>query len=104
MDIHINVVNQRLKTMANIKSVVARSNKYICFVFHLSDDWEGLTTTVKSIQNGSEYVVNIDEGNTVYLPNEIIAGDFIIGIRGVGDGKIATTSPITMHAYNPGKE
>ena len=104
MDIHVNVINQRLKISRNIKSVVAGSNKFVRFVFHLSDDWNGLTTIVKFIQNGSEFTTDLDEGNAVYLPNEIIAGDFTIGIRGIDSDRIATTSPITMHAYSPGKE
>ena len=42
MDIHIGIVNQRLKLRTNVKSIATDNRKFIRFVFDLPNDWDGL--------------------------------------------------------------
>ena len=104
MDIHIGIVNQRLKLRTNVKSIATDNRKFIRFVFDLPNDWEGLEVEAQFSQDDSKYKYTLDSKNSVYFPSEITEGEFSLGIRGTGNDVIATTSPITMYACDPSKE
>lgn len=97
MDIIVNVINQRLIVQSNHKTLVEGSNNFIRFVFNFSDDWNGMTKVALFGQDISTYAKPLDNENTVYLPSEIVRGDFALTVNGTLDEKVATTSVLYMH-------
>lgn len=96
MNILINVVNQRLKVVKNISNLISGTQKFICFKFILDSGWDGLTIFAQFIQNGKAYNDFLDKNNCVYLPPEIVAGEFKLLLYGSGSNVIATTNYLTL--------
>lgn len=91
----VRVVNQKLKTTSNIKSLVSGSQEFVQFKFSLDSAWDNLIVFAQFIQDGNAYNSYLDENNCVYLPSEIVAGTFDLLLYGTGDNVIATTNYLT---------
>lgn len=96
MDITVNVVNQRLKISTNLKNYVEGTQKFIRFIFNLSNEWDNLLTFAQFSQNGESYNVYLDSENSVYMPPEIVAGTCTMMLYGTGADVIGTTEPIAL--------
>ena len=97
MNILINVVNQKLKVVKNISNLISGTQKFIRFKFILDSGWDGLTIFAQFIQNGKAYNDFLDKNNCVYLPPEIVAGEFKLLLYGSGSNVIATTNYLTLN-------
>lgn len=95
MTILVRVVNQKLKTTSNLKSLVSGSQEFVRFKFSLDSEWDDLIVFAQFIQDGTAYNQYLDENNCVYLPSEIVAGTFDLLIYGTGGDVIATTNYLT---------
>lgn len=91
MDILINVVNQRLRLITNVRDIVAGTENFVRFVFQLGGGWEGLTIVARFTQNGTVYEQTLDSNNAVYLPSQIVAGECSLMLTGTSSNKTAVT-------------
>lgn len=98
MDVYVDVVGQKLKIATNQKRFVAGTQNFIRFVFGLSGDWIGLTSFAQFKQNGNPYNRTLNSANAVYLPTDIVAGEFTLALQGEGSGKVAKTFEIRLLA------
>lgn len=98
MDVYVDVVGQKLKIATNQKRFVTGTQNFIRFVFGLSGDWIGLTSFAQFKQNGTPYSQALDSQNAVYLPPDIVAGEFTLALQGEASGKIAKTFEIKLLA------
>lgn len=92
MTILVRVVNQKLKTTSNLKSLVSGSQEFVQFKFVLDSDWDDLTVFAQFIQDENAYNQYLDSDNCAYLPSEIVDGTVKILLYGTGDDVIATTN------------
>ena len=98
MDILINVLHQKLKVQANYKTVVEGSNNFVRFVFNFSDDWDDMAKVALFNQDAVTYAKPFSNDDSVYLPSEIVSGDFALTVQGTRGETIATTNVLSMHA------
>ena len=96
MDILVNVVNQKLKIITHLTTLVAGTQKFLRFVFNLGSDWDGLTVFAQFVQDGVAYNQLLDSENSAYLPSEIGAGTVTMMLYGSGGNTIATTNYLTL--------
>ena len=96
MDILVSVVNQKLRVATNLKSLVAGTQKFVRFVFDLTDDWNDLLVFAQFRQNGVPYNQYLDGNKSVYLPSEIGAGTCTLMLYGTNDEVIGTTNYLTL--------
>lgn len=96
MNISIQVRGQNLIGPKNLTStMVEGSQEFIYFTFDLDVDWQGLTIFAQFIQNQKGYNVYLDNNNTVAVPPEIVNGEFMLVIYGIGlQSKIATSTAL----------
>lgn len=96
MDILVNVANQTIKLVTNLHSLVEGTQKFVRFVFDLSDEWDDLTVFAQFTQNGESYNQFLDNNNCVFLPAEIVAGECTMMLYGSGETVIGTTNYLTL--------
>lgn len=97
MDVHVAVDGQRMTFIDSGYRFAPQSQKFIKFVFDLSDDWNDLTIFAQFKQGNNAYNSYLDSSNCVYLPNEIAAGDCCMMLYGTGNGAvIGTTNGIRL--------
>jgi len=96
MDIHVNVIGQKLRLVRNYKNFIDGSNRFIKFIFDLDSGWDGLMSYAQFTQDGNSYNVYLDEENSVFMPPEIKVGKCTMTLSGTGDGVIATTDFVTL--------
>lgn len=96
MEIHIDVIGQKLKIATNLKNFVSGSQKFVKFIFNLGSDWDGLTVFAQFQQGESSYNDFLDENNSVYLPSEIVEGVCTLTVYGAGNDVKATTNYLTL--------
>lgn len=98
MDILVNVLHQKLKVQTNYKTVVEGTNNFIRFVFNFSDDWDDMAKVALFNQDTVTYAKPLSSDDSVYLPSEIVSGDFALTVQGTRDTTVATTNVLSMHA------
>jgi hypothetical protein len=76
--------------------MVSDSQQFVRFKFILGEEWSHLTVFAQFLQNGIGYNQYLDQNNCVYLPNEIVAGEFKLTLYGSGGDVIATTNHLTF--------
>ena len=96
MDIQVDVVNQKLKIVTNLKDLVAGTENFIRFVFDLSDEWDDMSSFVQFVQNGIPYNVSLDAHNCAFLPKEIEPGKCTMVLAGNSENKMAVTNYLTL--------
>jgi mRNA deadenylase 3'-5' endonuclease subunit Ccr4 len=96
MKISVNVIGQRMKLATNIKCLVSGSKQFIKFIFNMDSNWDNLLTYAQFRQNDVVYNRYLDKDNSVYLPNEIIAGTCELVLCGTHNGIRATTNCLTL--------
>lgn len=96
MDVLVNVTNQKIRLVTNVKSFVEGTQNFIRFVFALTDEWDGLTAFAQFSQNGNIYNQYLDEDKSCYLPAEIVAGKCSMMLYATGEETIATTNHLTF--------
>lgn len=96
MNILVNVVNQKLKIVKNINTLISGTQEFIRFKFLLDNDWDDLTIFAQFIQNGTPYNKYLESDRTVCLPAEIEPGKFHLLLYGTGGDVIATTNYLTI--------
>lgn len=97
MDVHVAVDGQRMTFHDSGYRFAPQSQKFIKFVFDLSDDWSGLTTFAQFRQGDNTYNSYLDSNNCVYLPHEITGGECYMMLYGTGSSSvIGTTNYIKM--------
>jgi len=96
MDIHVGVIQQKLKIPTNQRKVANGSHSFVRFVFYTDDNWRHLTKHAVFAQNEASYDIVLDENNSVYMPDGITNGVFTIALLGLGDNITATTNHINM--------
>ena len=98
MDVHVIVDGQRMAFRDGSYRFAPRSQRFVKFIFDLSDDWSGLTIFAQWIQCGNAYNAYLDSNGCVYLPHEIVNGTCLMMLYGTGSGGvIGTTSPIKLN-------
>lgn len=93
MDIKISLTGQQL-SFENTFTVVSGSQKFIRFVFDLSEDWTDLLSFVQFGQDEQYYNVYLDDEKSAYLPAEITEGTCSMTLMGTHDEVIATTNTL----------
>lgn len=96
MDILVNVTNQQLRIVTNLKNIVAGTQEFIRFVYNFADDWNDLTIFAQFTQNDVSYNQFLDNDNTAYLPSEIDEGTVTMKLYGSGGDVIAVTDAVTL--------
>ena len=96
MDVHVNVINQKLRLATNIKSFVSGSQNFIRFYFELSEEWDNLSPFVQFCQDDIAYNVYLDDENSVYLPPEITEGKCTMALYGNYGEVRATTECVSF--------
>ena len=96
MDILVNVTNQKIRLITNVKSFIDGTQNFIRFVFALTDEWDGLTAFAQFVQNGTAYNQYLDSNKSCYLPSEIRAGTCTMMLYATGSETIATTNMLTF--------
>ena len=96
MDIFVNVANQKLRISTYDRNLVDGTQKFVRFIFDLSDDWDGLLTFAQFRQGENAYNQYLDENNCVYLPTEIKAGTCTLMLYGSSNPIIGTTNYLTL--------
>ena len=96
MDILVNVSNQKLKAVTNLRSVVSGTQEFIRFIFNTNGDWDDLTTFAQFRQGDNAYNQYLDEEKAAYLPAEIQPGTCTIMLYGSGNRTIATTNSLDI--------
>lgn len=96
MDIKVNVENQKLHVLGNLRRIISGSEQFIRFVFELPDDWLSINPNAQFIQDGTPYDVPLDEDNAAFLPNEITTGKFHMLLWGQSGNVIGVSNHITM--------
>ena len=90
MNIPVYVVNQKMKITMNYKTLVSGTNGFINFVFHVSNDWDGLGLVAQFKQGKSVIKKALDSNNSVSLPSEITSGICNLTLYGTNSsGEIA---------------
>lgn len=92
MEIPIKVSAQKMRLPSNYKFIAPRSQKFVKFIFDLSDDWSGMTIFAQFGQNGEAYNIYLDKNNCVDLPPEIQSGKCTLMLYGTGEGSVIATS------------
>ena len=92
MEINVKVEGQRLRIESNYKRLVFGSQKFVKFLFELSEDWDGLTVFAQFVQDGEDYNSFLAEDNSVFLPPEIKPGKCDMILYGTGNGDVIATS------------
>lgn len=96
MDLLVNVSNQKIKLVTNLQYLVEGTQRFVRFVFDLSEEWDDLTVFAQFTQNGNSYNQFLDSDNSVYLPAEIVAGECTMMVYGSGNTVIGTTNYLTL--------
>jgi len=97
MEVLVNVINQKLKIDTNLKRFVAGSQRFVRFIFNLSDEWKELSPFVQFAQNGTGYNVYLNSDDWgCYLPSEIVSGTCTMMLYGSDGTVIGTTNAITL--------
>ena len=92
MEIPIRVSAQKMRLPSNYKFIAPKSQKFVKFVFDLSEEWSGITAFAQFGQNGEAYNVYLDKDNCVYLPPEIQSGKCTLMLYGTGEDSVIATS------------
>lgn len=98
MNIPVYVVNQKMKITMNYKTLVSGTNGFINFVFHVSNDWDGLGLIAQFKQGTSIYKKGLDGSNSAALPKEITSGICNLTLYGTNSGGeiVATTDCVRL--------
>ena len=98
MDIFADVMGQKIKIATNQKVFVTGTQRFVRFIFWLSDDWNGMNLFAQFKQNGIAHTQMLDGENAVYLPKNIAPGEFTLALQGTNSEKIAKTDEIRLMA------
>lgn len=97
MELLIDVINQKLRLVTNLKHLVEGTKNFIKLTFNLSEEWDDLLTFAQFIQGENAYSQYLDENNSVYLPHEIQAGICEVTLYGTNEQVIATTNKLQLN-------
>jgi len=97
MDVLVSVANQKLRIATNLKRYVAGTQKFVRFIFDLSNEWKDLTIFAQFRQGDNAYNQYLDKNNAIYLPTEITEGVCTLMLYGTGDSVVATTNCLTLY-------
>lgn len=93
---YINVIGQQMYVSSAPERVVEGSQEFVKFRFHLSEEWNGLTTFAQFRQGNNAYNKYLDDSNTVTLPPEIKEGTCTLMLYGSHGTVIGTSNYITL--------
>lgn len=96
MNVQVNVTNQKLRIVTNLKTIVSGSQEFVKFEFFLDKDWDGLTIFAQFRQEDTAYNKYLNEENCVYLPPEIKPGNCMLMLYGTKELVIATTNYVNL--------
>lgn len=98
MNVPVSVDGQRMTLQGTSYRFSQGSQKFIKFVFELSDDWDGLTTFAQFSQGGHAYNSYLDAEHSAYLPGEIQAGQCSMTLYGTNneDSVIGISMPVKI--------
>ena len=98
MNIPVTVIGQKMILDTGQSVLAPGSQKFIKFVFDLSDEWNGLRIFAQWVQKGASYNKYLESDGSVYLPSEIIEGECTMTLYGTGSGNvIGTTLPLCLY-------
>lgn len=96
MDVSVDVIGQKLRIATNEKRFASGTNRFVRFVFHLTDDWKNLTTTALFEQGDKTHTISLDDNHAVFLPSEITSGVFFLTLYGAGTNVNAKSFPVKL--------
>lgn len=97
MDIKFRVAGQKLMMLTKYNKFVSDAKDFMYLVFDLPREWAGYAVTAEFVQDGKIISKSLNQGNGVYLPNELSAGICILALRGTNSGSIVTTDSIALY-------
>lgn len=97
MDIKFRVAGQKLMMLTKYNKFVSDAKDFMYLVFDLPREWAGYAVTAEFVQDGKIISKSLNQGNGVYLPNELSAGICLLALRGTNSGSIVTTDSIALY-------
>lgn len=97
MDIKFRVAGQKLMMLTKYNKFVSDAKDFMYLIFDLPREWSGYTVTAEFVQDGKIISKSLNQGNGVYLPNELSAGICLLALRGTNSGSIVTTDSIALY-------
>lgn len=97
MDIKFRVAGQKLMMLTKYNKFVSDAKDFMYLVFDLPREWAGYAVTAEFVQDGKIISKSLNQGNGVYLPNELSAGICLLALRGTNSGSVVTTDSIALY-------
>ena len=92
MNIPVTVSGQKMILDTGQNILAPGSQKFIKFIFDLSDEWMGLTIFAQFTQGNHSYNSYLIDGNAVFLPSEITIGPCSMTLYGTGGENVRGTT------------